>query len=64
MIQFSTLSSGLYPADDFQSETLEALTSDELSFYMLLKEELDKEIREPSETSINFIKAYSLTQKL
>lgn len=64
MIQFSTLSSGLYPADDFQSETLETLTADELSFYNLLKEDLDKELRTPSSESINFIKAYSLNYKL
>jgi len=64
MIQFSTLSSGLYPADDFQSETLEKLSANDLSFYMLLKEDLDRELKEPSPESINFIKAYSLTQKL
>jgi len=63
MIQFSTLSSGLYPADDFQAEVLESLTSDDLSFYKLLKKDLDKELRDPSPESINFIKAYSLTQK-
>jgi len=64
MIQFSTLSSGLYPADDFQSETLETLNANDLSFYMLLKEDLDRELKEPSPESINFIKAYSLSQKL
>lgn len=64
MIQFSTLSSGLYPADDFHSETLETLATNDLSFYNLLKEELDKALKDPSPESINFIKAYSLTQKL
>lgn len=64
MIQFSTLSSGLYPADDFQAETLEKLTTNDLSFYTALKEDLDRELREPSAESINFIIAYSLTQKL
>lgn len=64
MIQFSTLLSGLYPADDFHSETLETLTAEELSFYKLLKEDLDKEVRDPAPETINFIKAYSLAQKL
>lgn len=64
MIQFSTLSSGLYPADDFSSETLETLSANDLSFYTLLKEDLDKELKDPSPESINFIKAYSLSKKL
>ncbi|PRY54631.1 hypothetical protein B0I27_102401 [Arcticibacter pallidicorallinus] len=63
MIQFSTLSSGLYPADDFPSETLETLGANDLSFYTKLKEYLDKELKDPSPESINFIKAYSLSKK-
>ncbi|EOR95573.1 hypothetical protein ADIARSV_1256 [Arcticibacter svalbardensis MN12-7] len=61
MIQFSTLSSGLYAAEDFKNEVSETFNETDLFFYQMIKKNLNKELKEPSPESILFIKAYSLT---
>lgn len=61
MIQFSTLSSGLYAADDLINEVPENLNETDLFFYQMIKKDLNKELKEPSPESIVLIKAYSLT---
>ena len=61
MIQFSTLSSGLYAADDFDNEVSENLDEKDLLFYQVIKKDLNKELKDPSPESILFIKAYSLS---
>ncbi|WP_139125731.1 hypothetical protein [Arcticibacter eurypsychrophilus] len=61
MIQFSTLSSGLYAADDFDDKVSENLDETDLFFYQMIKKNLNKELKDPSPESILFIKAYSLT---
>jgi len=61
MIQLSTLSSGLYAAEDFDNEVYENLDETDLLFYQTIKKNLDQELKDPSPESILFIKAYSQT---
>lgn len=59
MIHFSTLPSGLYPAEQMQEEVINGLSEQDESFFHSLKKNLDAELRSPREEAVERIFEYS-----
>ena len=61
MIHFSTLPSGLYPAetDDYQIDTSTDLSKEDQAFLAVVRARLNKEMKEPSAETVAKILLYS-----
>ncbi len=64
MIPFSTLPSGLFPAEEIQSDTLFRLTDEDETFFRSIQEKLNKELKEPQKETVKYILQYSLEFKV
>lgn len=63
MIHFSTLPSGLYPAEEMQDETVYGLSENDELFFHSLQPELDRELKAPPTEIITRILEYSTEYK-
>lgn len=59
MIQFSTLMSGLYPAEELRIESPDTLSAEDENFYTSIRPKLDEALRDPQAESIKKIMEYS-----